>query len=352
MSDAKAPIQDSFDISVCSQCTESLLQSKTRDARHAIPCGHVFCKDCLSRVEAEQKFGKSACCRPGCGQELAPQSEFPIAWCTQRATRVFAGLEHMLRDQGNAGDSPAVEAEPTASLCGEHKLPLQAVESSTHRPVCAQCLETASEKVQVQSFDEAIAALQAEDIAIEADVDKHIRVLAEPTFTPDELCVNIATWRVQQTKRIRAWEEREVKQIHAVADESVKRVEEVCERRIEVGASLFTQRVGLRASLEELNLALADLPNDPASRLSKKRAVCKDRKQLCDLLGGYKMHVPSTQEVLHWAELQDIISDFDSKSEGVLANAVLGAARTTLSNLHTYSPGVRSFPRIPKLVGY
>ena len=58
MSDAKASATDIFSVALCSQCQQPFSPFATRDVRHAVPCGHVFCKDCLDKVESEQKSGK------------------------------------------------------------------------------------------------------------------------------------------------------------------------------------------------------------------------------------------------------------------------------------------------------
>ena len=402
MRSAKVPIQDIFNFNVCSQCLLPFPPSVTRDVRHAVPCGHVFCKDCLGKVEAEQKSGKSVCRRAGCERELAPVSEFAISWVPQRLDRIKVKRQHMFPPQGNVGDRPlptcsecgpdpdtgkshlathqckdcgdavyccaelasvhpkmkatkghvmvalagpgasppeaaaaaAAAAEPVWNICAQHNLPFRAVEAATHRPVCSECMFAARGMLPVETFDEAVAALETpEAAATSAEVARQKAKLAEPTFTAYELRVKTAKWCADETARIRAWEEREVKHVHTVADDTVQLVEEVCLRKLEVGASLITQRTGLRATLEEFEHALADLPSDPAARLSKKRAVHMERKQLCDLLVGSKIAVPSTHEVLRWAGYPDLSAEFDQKSAddgGSLAKTISAAAKATL----------------------
>ena len=338
MSETKASSRDIFDFNVCSQCLQPFAPSASRGARHAVPCGHVFCKDCLVKVEAEQKDGKSVCRRAGCGRELASASEFAVSWAPHRAGRLKTKLEALLRDQGDVGARNTAHEDPEEalampSLCVEHGLPFQAAESSTHRPICSKCLAGVEGKVTIETFGEAFAALDSSSAAVSAGLAKQRTKLAEATFTADELCAKTAKWAMEETERIRAWEEREVKHIHAVANETVLLVQEVCARRVEVGASVLTQRTGLRVSLEELDEVLADLPSDPAARLSEKRAVYAERERLCELLAGSKIAVPSTRAVLEWAELPTLSAEFDQKASdmgGLLANAVLSAARETL----------------------
>ena len=422
MSDAKAPSKDIFSIALCSQCLQPFSPSSTRDVRHAVPCGHVFCKECVNKVEAAQPSGKPVCRRAGCERELARTAEFAASWAAQRAERIKAKQLHMFTGQGNVGDLPPptcaecdpdpdtgkphrathkcescgdgvyfcdevtaihkrlkatkdhvvvalAEAVPKAAadlawdLCAKHKLPFRVVEAATHRPLCAECMVLTMGKVPVQSFDDAIAVLQASAAAVSAELAKQRAKLAEPTFTADELCASISKWGAEETARIRAWEEREVKHVQAVANESVKLVQEVCARRTEVGASLIVQRMGLRASLEEFDQALANLPSDPAANLSKTQAVHTERKQLCELLAGSKIAVPSAQEILKWAELPALSAEFDQKdagSGGVLANAVSAAAKVTLGKARNRTPEAPArapeekakpvFPVIPKLV--
>ena len=449
MSDAKASNQDVFSIAVCSQCQQPFPPSTTRDVRHAVPCGHVFCNDCLDRVETEQKSGKSICRRAGCECELALVSEFVPSWAAQRVERIKAKQQGMFPDQGNVGDRPpptcsecepdpgtgerhlathrcetcgdgvylcaelvathpkfkalrshdrvatrskfkasgghvvvALEAAPSTGAsnepawgnCLEHKLPFKAVEAATHRPMCSECVVAARGKVAVETFDEAIAALEsAEAASTSAALAMQKAKFAEPTFTPDELCARTAKWGAEETARVRGWEEREVKKLQSVADyanETVRRaravaseivqvVQEVCARRLEVGASVFTQRMGLRATLEEFDQALADLPSDPAALLSKKRAVYAERKRLCDLLAGSTIAVPWAWAVIEWDKLPALSAEFDQKEAGgggVVASAVSAAAKATLGEARTRTPALPSnvgfceFPVIPKLV--
>ena len=434
MSDAKASSLGNFDFNVCSQCIQPFATSSTRDIRHAVPCGHVFCKDCLAKVEVEQKTGKSACRRTGCERELAPISDFATSWIALRLERIKAKQRGMFPGQGNVGDlppptctecepdpetgkphlathrcetcgdgvyycldvatshpklkasrghvlvvlappvSPQAASEPTWNTCGQHKVPFRVVEASTHRPLCAECLVEARGKVVVETFEEAISALDSAQVAVSAEFSKQKTKLAEPTVTAEELRARTAKWGADETARIRAWEEREVKHVHAVADETVQLVQEVCARRIEVGASVITQRMGLRASLEELDQALTDLPSDPATQLSKKRTMYTERKYLTELLAGYKIAVPSAQEILRWAELPALSKEFGQMAgvgEGVLSKAVSAGAKTTLDNARTQTPAValeeksqapgtqapsspsdawRVFPVIPELV--
>ena len=292
MSDAKAAGQDIFDFNVCSQCMQSFASSATRDVRHAVPCGHVFCRDCMGRVETEQKSGESFCRRAGCESKLARVSEFPPSRVAQRTERIKGEQQGMFPDQGNVGDRPpptcsecgsdpdtgkphpathrckdcgdtvyccaelaAVHpkmkaskghvmiaiaapgafkgsAEPAWDLCAEHKLPFKGAEAVTHRPICSDCVFAARGMLPIETFDEAIAALESSGAAVTAELARQKAKLAEPTFTADELRERMAKWGAEETSRIRAWEEREVEHVQAVANETVQLVREVCARRI------------------------------------------------------------------------------------------------------------------------
>ena len=365
MSDAKDTSQDVFSINLCSQCLQPFQKAESLDARHAVPCGHVFCKDCLRRVEEETKSGTLVCRKPGCGKKLAKPTEFPVAWCTQRAHRVKVSLAALLADQGDVGDfreavSEQAEAKHTSILCAQHKLPVRGVEASTYRPLCLDCVTEVGDKVAVQTFDEAIAALDTYDAAA-ADLAEQKKLLAEPTPTADDFQEITARWGAAETLRIRMWEAREVKHVQAVADKTVKLIDEVCARRMEAAASVLTQRRGLRASLEELDEALSDLPSDPFSRLSKKRALYADRKQLCELLTAHKIAVPSADAIFEWAKLPALtrwFGKYAAETTCGFAESLSANAADALHTLRLSCPGTlirppddwREFPVIPKLV--
>ena len=423
MSDAKASSQDIFSIALCSQCLQEFTPSVSRDVFHAVPCGHVFCKDCMCRVEAEQKSGKSLCRRAGCERELAHVSMFAVSWVAQRAERIKANRKKLFPGQGNVGDLPPPvctecdadpdtgkphlathrcdtcgdgvfycaevaslhprlkaskghtvvaiadalppkDAEPAWEICAEHKLPFRVVEASTHLPLCSECLIAARGKAPFETFDEAIVALETADaVATSAELARQKIKLTEPIFTADELRAKTTKWGAEETARIRAWEEREVKHVQEVANETVKRVQELCARKIEVGASLITQRMGLRASLEEFDQALADLPSDPAARLSKKRAVYTQRQRLCELLATSKIDVATAWAATEWAEPPSPFEEFDEKAAdggGILASKISAASMSALSPARagpprTYYPprkDWREFPVIPSLVRF
>ena len=356
MSDAKAPGQGIFNFNVCSQCMQPLSNSATRLARHAVPCGHVFCRECLDRVQTEQKSGNAFCRRPGCIRELGSASEFPVSWVPYRTERLRTELDVLFSDQGDAGDSPPIPprvVEATPALCDQHKLPLHVAEVDTHRPVCSECLSAARDTLQVETFADADAALESSHAAVSAELATQKSKLAEPTFTAEEFCNRTAKWGAEETARIRAWEEREVKHVQTVASETVQLVQEVCASRIEMGASLIVQRAGMRASLEELDNVLINLPNDPAARLNKKRAVYTEWKRLCELLASGKIIIPWAHAVIHWAELSSLSATFDQKAVdngGVVASSVFTAAKAVLDSACKSTPWMPDLPALPYLV--
>ena len=345
MSDAKVAIQDVFSINVCSQCRKAFEKPGLRGARHAVPCGHVFCTDCLGRAEAEQKLGTPVCRTRGCSKRLALVAEFPVAWCVRRTERINTEVATMLGDQGDFGDVPEVlasaEASPPPSGCAEHKL------------------------------DGASAALDSSCSATSIEVSRQIARLAAPFFTPEELCARLARWSAEETARIRAWEKREVQHVQAVAEECVTHVQQACAQRMEVGASVFTQRTSLRVSLEELEQALSVPAADAGSQSGKKQTARMERKRLCELLASNKLAVPPVGAVLRWARLPDLSDQFGqdrsaggpsvatpSSSLGVLAGEILSGAKHTLSMARSCRPPANflppkawhEFPVIPALV--
>ena len=354
MSEAKASNKDIFNYNVCSQCLHEHSRSQSRDFRHAVPCGHVFCKDCVGRVEAEQKSGKSICRKPTCNRELASASEFAVSWVSERAERIRIEHAALFGDQGDVGSSTTAVAatggDPAPSLCAKHCLPFRAVLASSHIPICSECMTAVDADVALQTFDEAMAALDSTNASTSAEVAKQVAALAEPTFTPDEFCDNVASWGAQETARIRAWEEREVKHVQAVAEEIVQLVQEVCARRIEIGASMITQRTGLRASLEELNRALIDLPTEPATRLTRMQVVYAERKRLSELLAGSQIDVPSAARLRWWAQLPNLSPLFDRTVAGSLASSILDAAKSSLDWALMHFGSCRQFPVLPRLV--
>lgn len=363
MSDGKAPSGDIFSINVCSQCLKPFTGSGMQDARHAVPCGHVICKACSGVVDAEQKAGTSYCRSVGCGKRLSPSTEYGVASCAQRAERVKTELQAMFCDQGNAGDAAGMAVVgPELSVCAHHSLPFQGVEAATHRPMCRECITATEGKASVQTFDEAMAALETADAAaVSAELAKQKSKLSEPVFTADGLRTDLSMWGADQMALIRAWEEREVKHVQKVANDTVQLVQEVCARKIEVGASVLTQRMGLLASLEEFDNALSDLPSDPASRVGQIQSVYANRRQLLKLLAESKIAVPSAEIVLRWARLPMLPGAFDKKvgdTDGVLAKALWSEVREELVQEGGRAPWAylnrprdsRAFPVIPKLV--
>ena len=395
MSEAKVSLPDIFKTDACSQCARQFPPSPVSfDARHAVPCGHVLCGDCVHRVEAEQKSGPSFCRRPGCGKELASANEFWAAWCTARSGSMFetqrnvqersrptctecerdpvTGKQHLATHRcETCGDGayfcteissvhPRLKAsrghimvalDPPRALCAQHQLPFEVVEASSQRPMCAACVKAAGPDVAVQTFDKAIAALDTvEASANQATLATFTRGLAEPTFTAPQLYAYVTRWGVQEATRIRAWEEREVKSVQVAANETLQLVQAVCTRKLVEGASLIMQRVGLRASLEELDRVLTDLPSEPLSRLKRKRAVYVERAKLCKLLASEKIAVPSAQGILRWAQLPSLSGYFGEKradSESAPAIRVSSAAASILSEARMRAFGSGPGPVAP-----
>ena len=359
MSEALESVGGFFSVCACSQCRRHIPHSETRLTRHAIPCGHVFCKGCVGITEAEEKSGRATCRAAGCGRTLAPASAFPTAWCIQREERLRATLGELFADQGDAGDrksSASSAASPVSpqALCAAHGQPITAADPTTKRPMCATCVASAKGAAAVQSLPEAVAALRSrEPGAAEEAALQMKRLFDQFPFTPAEFREGVTKWRAEETTRIKKWEEREIKAVQTVAAETVELVDAVSARRLEVGGSFLAQRLGLRTTLEEIEHELSSLPTDDAGRLDKLVRFSEERARLTALLRTRGAAIPDARVVGKWALLPSLARELDGqglgspggsgggsgKEAGAVAAAAVGAALTrTLGNLRDATP--------------
>lgn len=369
MSDAQpADGLSSLNISACVRCKSILARRDTLRSRHAVPCGHVLCGECLGEVEAERrKRGRALCASLGCGATLDPVSTFPTAWCTQRAERIAEKLAAVLSDQGNVGDR--LEPAVTGGTQG------------------GQAPAAAGGATSIAAVEEKAATVR--------------QALARFTMTPDAFSSGVEKWAAEETARIDVWEGREaalaqgigkgpprrrgpilparaaalktqrkLAHIKAIAEESRALVQRVRASRLEVAPGMMVQWLGLRASLEEIEQELlANVPSDPAERSAKQASLTTERERLVGLLATGKIELPSVEGVALWSKLPVLTAAFgEGKSEAaasqgpatnvpVAAAMSRGAPRSWLTRCKEERVWVGSllcnpvaFPAMPALV--
>lgn len=282
-----------------------------------------------------------------------------------RATRghatlpLLAGATAAASAAAAAGAADSDAATPK-SHCPTHRLPYKRFNATTMRMMCADCFSATTGSVALQTLAEAVDALESKHAVWAAEAAKHKAKLAEFYVTADAYCEGVTKWGEGETERIKAWEEREVKHVQDVAAKSVALVQEVCERRIEVGASLFTQRYGLRASLEEIDQALADRPKEHAQRWASTLLIAAERQRLVELLVRGNIAFPDAGTLMEWIkQLPALETQFGPMPTaapaltGALAEptarsarAVLGACRDAIPEISYWA----SLPDLAKLV--
>ena len=322
MSEAAPAIDVLFSINACSHCHAHIPKSASHESRHAIPCGHVLCGACTAQVVAEQKAReRPVCSSPGCGATLGPAQEFVTAWCTQRAERIRSDHSQLFADQGNVGDSGAAadddeeaKEEPSPNtLCSRHREPITARDTASKKPLCAKCILTAGSAIKVTPLPEAIAELVSRQAAASAAASRELFALFDKfTFTAATFRDGVAKWGEQETGRISSWEKQEIDHIHKVAADITSLVRAACARRLAVGSSILAQRYGLRATLEEIEHELCNLPSNEAGRLSRMQLLSAERERLTDLLSARALTIPSVRAFSSWAKLPNLAAQFGS----------------------------------------
>lgn len=158
----------------------------------------------------------------------------------------------------------------------------------------------------VMSLAEGIAAVTAE---VDASAARAAR-LDDVKDDLDALLGVGARWSARETARIHAWEEREVTRVRAVSAKCVALVAEVARWHTAVGSGVMTQRLALRASLDEIAQELLDLPCDEAARFAKLRLFSAEREQLVGKLAKGVVRLPTVAAVSAWRALPDLSEEF------------------------------------------
>lgn len=275
-------------VSACTQCGKSIRREATPQSRHAVPCAHVICGDCVGSMGAESKHGEVVCRQPHCGKKLAKVSEFPVAWCTQRADRIAATLADLMADQGDVGSDDGGAGRsigsPAESSSAERKEP-------SHR---APGDSLATPQVLQERFK-----------AVALSVAECTKYLGAIEFGPAEYEARLDAWVSRETARVRAWETEEDKHIHALADELCDLIGEVRVARAKTASSVFAQRLALQASFDEIEGELAELPHDEAARHSRLGELVAAQEQLAEA-AARKMALPSARAIARWAALPSL----------------------------------------------
>lgn len=267
-----------IDLYTCTQCETEIRYDPAQPPRHAIPCGHVFCHACVSRVTDDSKT-QARCAVASCKVALVasvPMDAWPLAMCTARKARLAKALQDRLSDQGDAGDGFARvgsvaedHASPATNLCEKHGSPVSMVCLASLRGLCQRCLSdsgdaagdgsascTSAGRASVKPIDEAGTELRAAIDAAAGEAKAAVAELEGTGISPETFPAAVAAWAAQETARIRAWEAERVKDVTDVASELVLLVEAAAARRTTAGAALLAQRLSLAATLQELQEAV------------------------------------------------------------------------------------------------
>ena len=345
MSQAAAPDCREPCLFDCTRCSKTIPRSETHLSRHALPCGHILCHSCTQAVAIEQKGQSVLCGSPGCTSNLGPVREYATAWCTQRAGRISNQLGALFADQGDVGSSvteagvsdssnrtPSVDLPPWGD-CSEHKRPVMGADTVAMRALCADCIDGQLFPPPFTPAEKASEVLLAAAKELDAESEFQKQRLAETTLVLEEFLNSIDAWAEGESTRIRAWEERERAAVSQVARDCVAMVAEVRTRRVGVARSLLRQHVGLRASIEEAETELSDLPSDDAARIGKLAALVSDRHKLLTQLSNRFFQTVHPAAASVWARNVTLGAPFgDVKEDNAesLANAPLAVARDTL----------------------
>ena len=329
MSDATPPEQVSIDLSFCTSCSARIGLAGVTLSRHAMPCGHVLCKDCVSRIEGEQKTGRVVCGSAGCSAVLRPVAQFPTAWCTQRSDRVAAELAVTFADQGDSPSGAAAAASAVSDppgradrakfessiQCQLHHKQFSAFDLAAQEPLCVDCIAARPAGAGPTSSIAAFAAATDAAIpALTAGAKEAAETLRELKLDASTLSARLAEWEALETARITAWEEREVAKVRAAAAESRALVRSGAEFKRTLGNSLLQQRLGLLASIEEAQHELSAAAcgaTDGESALIRG-GIARDLTALIGSVTGIPAHVPSagvTEKILSLACLADEFGD-------------------------------------------
>lgn len=295
---------------ICTQCEKPIPLSHAKPSRHANPCGHVFCPGCVAQLEFDQARGPRTCRSPGCQEVLGPAKSFLVARCAHRPYRLAKELERLLSDQGNASsaeikdpDGAPVHTEPTEE-------------------------EQAAKELRVKS--EMKLRMYLATSSGRDDRAWLLKSLLCPGISPSSLADDITHWANGETSRIRAWEAAEVERVHAVAEKCCGLVKTTAEHRARVGKGVLSQRLALRASLEELEWELNDTSTlmnlGERQRFARADTLTNEMRALVTRLMRGEIRVPTAGTVARWTEMPVFASEFGEEKNGSLGNLPPGQA--------------------------
>ena len=310
--------------SVCSQCLGAVPSEVVVRSRHAIPCMHVVCSNCVDLLFSERKSSsrddaRPVCKLPGCSAQLDLEESWPLAMCTTRAQRVSRALAAAFGDQGDAGsggESPLApsttaaaasaagleaEAEKTWAhwrVCADHKEPITyavSYKGARAKPECDLCSVRGHKDEKRVPISQYLSTLRSTGEAQTAEV---IGSLGVATVTVDAYRSEVKAWAAREVERLRVWEADEVKKLQAAVGECVALVEQVAERTIQQGESAFAQYNGVRATLEEIETALSGLPPLDAGGADVLQQLAHERRAMTNaLVRRIAVTVPTAEQI-------------------------------------------------------
>lgn len=378
-------------------------------------CGGCF--DRLGSEERKEKLGSQQCSSTGCGQRFESLATWPIAMCTQRFGRIV-NSRAAGNPQGNVGDIPVpdcdeceadeatgkphkasfrcdtcnkaycktvadfhrkmkstsshaltpIKGAPAAagsgpagdpavlkwSLCNEHKEDIRFAEVGTMRLLCPSCLSGSKRHITVMSLDEAAQALQTSSAGLAPEATRWKQELKNLGVSLEEYRDKVDKWTSEEVSRIRLWEKRELQAVRMIADECASMVADVRTQRIDIGSSILPQRLGLSASLEEIEIELKALPAAQAERVAKLIELTEEQKQIVDMLASNKFRLIPTEAFLEWSKLPSLAFDLDGADGNKLHSSVVQKRLRVLLQAKkfspTYLPFEPEFPVLGKLV--
>ena len=189
-------------------------------------------------------------------------------------------------DNGKRGN-PTVGPIPaeTWRLCAEHKSEIIMAETTTKRPLCAECMAASVGDVVVQPVGLALAALAPTNDSLVAQATKFADGLADlksiaGTFG-DAFIAETDAWAADETARVRAWEAQEVKAVQEVAEKTIAAIEHARILRMDSAKSLVAQRLAVKATIEEMSHEESGAePSHPVDLMSKQLILRAERERL------------------------------------------------------------------------
>lgn len=323
MSEEPCLEQEPASLSLCTQCNRIIPRTDTRQCRHAVPCGHIVCSDCIGGIESEQKVRPVSCRGRVCGAVLTAPSEWPTAICARRPHRIMTAWAREFGDQGDVGDIPVADVPVTdkpddfagdggskkeekdgARECERHSGErVEFADISSGALLCRMCVaqtEGAAKPSAIHEIPAAAAAAASADEAVTQRARALYALLGHDGNPLTELQGRLRGWCARELKRIRNWEVREINHIRAVANDLCRLIGEVQEHRLKLLPAIYGRRDSIRATLEETEHELRALPEGLIERFRQQHELLADRRRLVSALESGALRAPAPAELAAW----------------------------------------------------